>query len=192
MIYHKLINHQTNPSKYGYLHHPKDGVCHIHSKAKRNSYLHEVVSKGEPITITQNLYDECQDRFKDTQGNYVILHQRLLNRSNMITHIVKVNENSLTLKADRSNTDPFIFSVSGQVIAYLDPTILRAKPTEIHTEYVIPTDLFVFFFPKSLGEVIEDFDDGSIQDGRVRVLKTDKSITDIVKALSKPTYSIDF
>jgi len=191
MIYHKLINHQTNPNKYGYLHSSKEQVCHIHAKPKRNSILHNAISVGEPILdTTPDLYDHCQEKFKATQGNYIILHQRLRGVSNVITHIVKVNENSLTLKADRSNTDPFVFSVSGQVIAYLAPDLIQASPTQIPTEYKLPKDLFDNYAPKTLGEAVSGFQDGSIQDGRVRVLKTDMDIIDIINLLSKPTYRV--
>lgn len=192
MIYHKLINHQGNPYKFGYLHDPKEQVCHIHSKPKRNSYLHEAIANGKHIDKnTPNLYDECQEKFKATQGNYIILHQRLRGRSNVITHIVKVNENSLTLKADRSNTDPFLFSVSGQVVAHLDPNWIKAQPTQTPTEYKIPKDLYELYQPKTLGDIVNGFQDGSIQDGRVRILKTDIDILDIINLLPKPTYKVN-
>jgi hypothetical protein len=190
MIYHKLINHQTNTNKYGYLHDSKEQVCHIHSKPKRNSSLHELITNGCLINEkTPNLYDHCQEKFKATQGNYILLHQRLRGRSNVITHVVKVNDNSLTLKADRSNTDPFVFSVSGRVLAYLDPVKIQAEPTnEVLTEYKIPK---VVLGLKTLGDIVSGFQNGSIQDGRVRVLKTDMDIIDLIKLLPKPTYTVD-
>jgi hypothetical protein len=189
MIYHKLINHQTNPNKYGYLHSPKEEICHIHAKPRRNSSLHDLIAKGEPILdTTPHLYDHCQEKFKATQGNYIILHQRLRGVSNVITHIVKVNENSLTLKADRSNTDPFVFSVSGQVIAYLAPDLIQASPTQIPTEYKLPK---IIFDKKTLGVLVPSFKNGSVQDGRVRVLKTHLDIVDLIKELPKTTYRVD-
>ena len=190
MIYHKLINHQTNTNKYAYLHDSEDQVCHIHAKPKRNSILHEAISKGEAINQnTPNLYDHCQEKFKSTQGNYIILHQRIRNRSNVITHIVKVNEKSLTLKADRSNTDPFVFSVSGQVLAYLDPVKILAEPTnQVLTEYKIPK---VVLGLKTLGDLVSGFQDGTTQDGRVRILKTHMDIVDLIKLLPKPSYTVN-
>ena len=190
MIYHKLINHQTNTNKYAYLHDSKDQVCHIHAKPKRNSVLHEAIANGKTIgKNTPNLYDHCQEKFKATQGNYIILHQRLRGRSNVITHVVKVNDNSLTLKADRSNTDPFVFSVSGQVLAYLDPVKILAEPTnEVLTEYKIPK---VVLGVKTLGDLVSGFQNGSVQDGRVRILKTDMDIIDLIKALPKNHYTVD-
>ena len=187
MIYHKLINHQTNPNKYGYLHSPKEEVCHIHAKPKRKSKLHDLIAKGEPI-IDKDIYDHCQEKFKATQGNYIILHQRLSCVSNVITHIVKVNENSLTLKANRSNTDPFVFSVSGQVIAYLAPDLIQASSTQIPTEYKLPKFIFD---KKTLGALVPSFKNGSVQDGRVRVLKTHLDIVDLMKELPKTTYRVD-
>jgi hypothetical protein len=187
MIYHKLINHQTNPNKYGYLHSSKEQICHIHAKPKRNSRLHDVIVKGENI-IDNDIYSHCQEKFKATQGNYIILHQRLNGVSNVITHVVKVNEKSLTLKADRSNTDPFVFSVSGQVLAYLDPDLIQASPTQIPTEYKLPK---IEFDKKTLGVLIPNFKNGSVQDGRVRVLKTHLDIVDLIKELPKTTYRVN-
>jgi len=188
MIYHKLINHQENPNKFGYLHQEKDGLCSIHSKPKTKSSLLTPISLGVNLP-TGNIYSHCPNKFKETQGEYIILHQRLRGKSNVITHVVKVLSDSLGLK-DRSNlTDPFIFAVKGEVLAYLDPDYILAEKTSVPTEFKIPKDIFDVYQPKTMGDLIPSFKDGSVQDGRVRIIDN-LDVIDIIKLLPKPTYKV--
>jgi len=189
MIYHKLINHQTNPNKFGYLHHTGE-ICEIHSKPKRNSSLMDLIKSGVPLTQVKDLLSHCPKKFKEIQGECIILHQRLRGKSNVITHVVKVIPDTLGLKNRQELTDPFVFSVSGEVLAYLDPDYILAEKTSVPTEFKIPKDIFDVYQPKTMGDIIPSFIDGNIQDGRVRVLK-DTDVIEILKSLPKPTYKIN-
>ena len=190
MIYHKLINHQTNPNKFGYLHQEKDGTCSIHSKPKRNSSLFKAIEQGLPLDDNKNIYSHCPNKFKDTQGQYLVLHQRLRGKSNVITHVVKVFPNSLGLKKRESLSDPFVFAVEGEALAYLDPDYILAEKTSVATEFKIPKDIFNVYQPKTMGDIIPSFTDGNTHDGRVRVIDH-LDVVDILKSLPKPTYKVN-
>jgi hypothetical protein len=188
MIYHKLINHQENPNKFGYLHQEKDGLCAIHSKPRMKSSLMTPISLGEELP-KGDLYSHCPKKFREIQGKYIILHQRLRGKSNVITHVVKVLPDSLGLKERLDLTDPFVFAVKGEVLAYLDPNYILAEKTSVPTEFKIPKDIFDVYSPKTMGDIIPSFKDGSVQDGRVRIIE-DFDVIDIITLLPKPTYKL--
>lgn len=162
MFYYKLINHQVNPSKFAYLQDPTTTYCELNCKPYNNS-------KFAPKNFI-----ELQHKYL-AKSKYCVLHQRIGNNKNIISHVVSIIPNSLALKQRQHDDDPFLFKVDTQVVAFLDSS--KQNPFSSN-----PNELV------SLAELL-NFKPGSIQNGYVR-FEENLSIQTLLKSLPTSSYTL--